>query len=181
MNKIERVSRVLRMIFRVSLILLPILAMSGWIWFEEFKAIGMMDNVNDVSLSSLNMPSPLPVASKIAAMAATLIPLTIDMFALFFLSRLFGLYAEGHIFTEASVGYIRRIGYTLLIGQGLHPVHQALLTLALTFKNPVGQRMIQIGFGSANLSEIIMAIMIIVVAWIMDEGRRLSEEQALVI
>jgi hypothetical protein len=55
------------------------------------------------------------------------------------------------------------------------------MTLALTFNNPPGQRMISIGFSSTDFSEIVTALMIIVVAWIMDEGRKLKEEQALVI
>lgn len=181
MNRIERVSRVLQFIFKASLVLLPIITVLSWVFYEDLIALGGMQSVNDVALSGLNIPETLPTVSRMLAMAVSMIPMVIDMLTLFFLYKLFGIYAEGRVFTSSSVGYIRRIGITLLIGQALHPVHEALLTLALTFTNPPGQRMIHIGFSSANFSEILIAVMIIVVAWIMDEGRRLSEEQALVI
>ena len=181
MKKIALVSKILQVVFWIALISLPILTVLFWFYFEDLKAFGFSDRFGGIDLNSLPLQLPLPLSARFFAMAASALPLAVDMVIVYLLIKLFNLYARGKIFTANNVRLIRWIGYTILIGQAISPVHQALLTLALTISNPPGQRMISIGLDNQNLFAIVSAVIIILVAWIMDEGRRLQEEQALVI
>jgi hypothetical protein len=181
MNKIARVSRAIRMALWVVMILLPVIVALQWIFLEYFLDKEMFLPLGRVYLSTLPLYLPLSWGTKALGFLVSLIPLTMDMLVVGLLIRLFGRYARGDIFTEETVGGIRHIGYVLLLGQALSPVYQALLTLVLTLPNPPGDRLVSIGLGSSNVSAVLTGLMIIVVAWIMDEGRRLQEDQALVI
>ncbi|MFH1137550.1 MAG: DUF2975 domain-containing protein [Pseudomonadota bacterium] len=181
MGKIERLSRALRLAFRLILVLIPLFSLAFWWFFDDFRRLGAVDMLHGVSLGGLNVPAPLPLSGKVLGFVVSAIPTGIDMAVIYLLSRLFGLYAQGEIFSAANVRYIKKIGYTLLLGQALSPVYQALVTTALTFHNPPGQRYIRIGLSSADVSTVTTALVVIVAAWIMDEARKLQDEQALVI
>jgi hypothetical protein len=181
MKKITLVSRILQIVFWIALVCLPILTVLFWVYFEDLMAFGFSDRVGNINLTSLPLQLPLSLSTRLFAMAASVLPLAINMVVVYLLIRLFRLYARGSIFTADNVRFIRWIGYMILIGQAISPVYQALLSLALTVGNPPGQRMISIGADNQNLFAIVSAVIIILVAWIMDEGRRLQEEQALVI
>ena len=95
----------------------------------------------------------------------------------FHLIRLFGLYAQAQIFTQQNVAQIRQIGISLL----LLPVVW-LVTSGLA----ASQMETSPGFWSLLLSSFPFAGFIgggtiLPIAWIMDAGRKLREEQDLVI
>ncbi len=96
---------------------------------------------------------------------------------LFHLIRLFGLYADGKIFTRENVRQIRQLGITLL----LMPAVWLLVVLAavpeLTNVPDVLVRLVPSFPGMA----LIGGAIVLLVAWIMDVGRELREEQDLVI
>ena len=95
-----------------------------------------------------------------------------------YLIKLFGLYSRGKIFTADNVRCIRRIGIVILIYNLLFPLYEMLMTFILTMNNPVGERLVRLGFGGTDIAQIVIAIMIILISWIMDEGRKMEEEQA---
>jgi hypothetical protein len=103
------------------------------------------------------------------------------MLIFYFLVCLFKLYERGDIFTLQSVRYIKKIGYTILISQIAGLFYHAAISLALTFNNPVGQRVISLGASQNNAYVIVIAIMIIFISWIMVEGCKLQEEQKYIV
>jgi hypothetical protein len=75
----------------------------------------------------------------------------------------------------------RRLGYILIAEAIANPIHGALLSIALTLHNLPGQRMLSIGLSSRDLTGAIMGGIVLVISWVMDEGRKLEEEQTLTI
>ena len=47
--------------------------------------------------------------------------------------------------------------------------------------NPPGQRTLSVGFSSPELTTLVVAGIVFVIAWVMDEGRILTEEQQLTV
>lgn len=124
---------------------------------------------------------PLTLENKILGAAITTIPLIISELILYFLIKLFTLYRQSKIFTLQNVRYIRNVSYTLLMGQIVNPFNQALLTAALTWQNPHGQRIIRITLDGTNFGIVLMALLIILISWIMAEGYKLQEEQQYIV
>lgn len=180
MERIARFSRIMRKVFLALLVLLPVIAALFWTFAEEMMAMGMF-NQQGFRLEDLHVQLPLGGLVKSLGFAVSLIPTSVSMYIAWCLARLFGLYSQGLIFTADNVALIRRVGVAMLVGQALSPVQQALLALVLTINNPPGQHMIAFGLGSANVVEVVTGVVIIIVAWVMDEGRKLREEQELVV
>ena len=179
--KIKRVSRILRYLTIFYLCSLPISTAIFWIcdgqpihpmlsirlWPEGFLA--------DAPLT----PIPMMAAStKITAFLVSLIPNIFSVLALYFLAKLFCLFEGMEFFSQQSVRALRRIGVSLLAGQLAFPIYTALLSLTLTISNPPGHRIIAVSFGAAEFNWTALSLVIILVSWIMDEGRKLQEEQA---
>jgi hypothetical protein len=96
-----------------------------------------------------------------------------------FCYKLFNLYSQGDLFIPQAVCYIRRIGYTYF-----------LMTVISFFVQIVTEKIAFIPKPNhVELSGLLMqfaissfpAFLIIFVAWIMDEGRKIQEEQELTV
>ncbi len=80
------------------------------------------------------------------------------------LFSLFGLYRKGQIFTAHNVSHIRSLGYFLIINWALDDLMQSSLHDMDLSTNPI-----------------LIGLLIIFFAWVMDEGRKIQEEQELTV
>jgi hypothetical protein len=100
-----------------------------------------------------------------------------------FCYRLFNLCAHGDLFTSKIVFYIRRVGYTYFLMMlasfvsRLFLVHQVTANLPATKTNSEWQLN---GLISLLIS-FVPGLLILFIAWIMDEGRKIQEEQELTV
>ncbi|OIQ50990.1 hypothetical protein BerOc1_02935 [Pseudodesulfovibrio hydrargyri] len=187
-QRIQRFARVFRVIFAAAFVLSPVIVATLWltggdIMFKDGGSATVIGLVRDnVSLDAAHAPAfPLAWSQRWLGLAVSLIPLGATMLCLWWLARLFGLFSAGEIFTGNTVKYIRRTGWTMLAGVALMPIHEALLTLVLTMRNPPGERLISISLESGDIRDLLIAGIIILVSWIMDEGRKLRETDELTV
>ncbi|MFO2648991.1 DUF2975 domain-containing protein, partial [Legionella pneumophila serogroup 1] len=68
-----------------------------------------------------------------------------------------------------------------ILGELVQLIYQPLITAALTFNNPTGERFISITLGSANASTLITAFIILVASWILKEANQLQSDSQLTI
>lgn len=107
------------------------------------------------------------------------------------LSRLFRCYERGLIFAAESIGCIKVLGALFLWGglftTILHslpkpplPVLQKGVTITATHTYQMGFFKFDFGTG-IDFGLLLAGAVIVLIAWIMDEGRKLQEEQALTV
>jgi len=136
-----------------------------------------------------SMYAPLPVAPSVSlgpglrllGFLATMIPCGVLLYALTRLRRLFALYRKGIIFDRQNVACYRDLGKALLCWSGAAFVQTPLLSMIITLPNPPGTRLLMLGVGSGELDCLFLGGLVLLVSWVMDEGRRLDEEQALTV
>lgn len=179
-NKIKRVSRILRYLTILYLCMGPICTAIYWISGGEytyplFNIRLWPDGMFPVEV--VKSLSNLTISTKTLAFLVCLIPNVFSVLALYHLAKLFRLFEGLEFFSQSTVGALRKIGFYLLGGQLTFPLYTALLSLTLTISNPPGQRILAVGFGVVELSWTALAIVLILASWIMDEGRKLQEEQ----
>lgn len=174
MNKIQRVSLFLRVIFQIALVLWPILVITYWSFAQSL--IPNFMGVISLIPHGLEILHPITTADAFWGFLISLLPSVIIMTILYFLIKLFKLYEQGKIFTLLNVKYIKNIGITMLIGQIVNFIYEGLITFALTFHNPAGHKVASVTFGSPDIYNILTAVMVIVISWIMAEGCKLQEE-----
>lgn len=187
-TRIQKYAKIFRAIFCLFLIICPLFVGSVWLSGGEISVgDGQTETVldiffNDAGIDEAYMPAfPLPWSTRLFGLAASMIPLGIAMLSLWWLIRLFRCFVIGEIFTENTVKYIRRLGWTMVAGVAAAPIYEALLTIVLTIHNPPGQRLVTISFESTDFEELITAGIIILVSWIMEEGRKLRKADELTV
>ncbi len=179
MNKIQRVSKFFKWMFQITFILMPILLILFWINAPSPVSSTAANHGFVISYipKGIKILHTLSANTKLLGFVISLIPLTVNLFILYFLIRLFKLFEACEIFSYKSVRYIKYVGYTLLIGQVVSPIHQALLSAALTWHNPHGERVISVSLSGTNLGILLMALLIILVSWLMSEAYKMQEDQ----
>lgn len=179
--KIQKLSKILQVVALVAMLGTPICVAIFWIAQGQIDLTYFQLDLLPKMVSEEGHLRPLTELQpiyRIGGFLVSLIPAGITMVICYYLAKLFGLFAKMEIFTQASVMCIQRMGWTLLAGQFLHPLYVALMSLVLSISNPEGERFIAVEMGLAEIKMIAVALGILCISWIMEEGRKLQEEQA---
>ncbi len=184
MNKIEKLSRVFKWVFAVIFWGWPVVLC--WIWFQGpngFLAQGLGFSVQHFLPGNMGSQvlEPLSLTQKLFGFGVAWIPAIVGMTIAFSLMRLFACYERGDIFTQSSIRYIKRAGLMMLIWAILNPIYQVFISFAVTVGNPVGERLIAISIGPDYVRNLITGGIVFLIAYIMQEGVKLREEQALTV
>lgn len=173
--RLARASRRLRLIFTTLLVLLPLADVLAWLYINDLG----QDWQHNL-LPAYARP-PLPASARIMGLGASVLPMAAALYGIVALIRLFRLYEAGVVFREANVRCFRDLSRALLGWFAAGIVYQPFMSLALTLHHPPGQRQITLGLGTADLTALLVGLTLAVVAWVMDEGRKLQEEQDLTV
>ncbi|HEY2811656.1 MAG TPA: DUF2975 domain-containing protein [Rhabdochlamydiaceae bacterium] len=179
-HKIQRLSRIFKIVFLICAFALPVIDAGFWITngYPFLKPWMRWDPFYHFD----NLPiKPLPemdVLIKFFGFLISLLPASLNICAFILLAKLFHCYEQLEIFSRSTVLILRKLGICILLNQLLFPFYVAIFSLALTITNPPGFRNISVAFGPEQVNLLIIGSLIILVSWIMDEGRKLQEEQA---
>ena len=178
-SKLTEVSSRLYLVFLIFLILIPAGTAAFWIFYNMIPQ-------NLVSVST-GLPVYFPVPpmldgfQRFLGFLISLLPLSVEMFAIVTIMRLLKLYREGIVFSAAHVLLFKRLGQALIC-YGISGIfHTTGLGLVMTMNNPPGQKMLTLGMGSDDISLFVVAAVVLTLSWVMDEGRKQAEEQALTV
>lgn len=174
MQKIQRVSFILRIIFQIAFVLWPIMIISYWV-FSQYL-IPNFTHLISLIPANLEILHPITATDIFWGITIGILPTTIVMTILYFLIKLFKSYEQGKIFTLQNVKYLKNIGITMLISQIVSFIYDGAISFALTYHNPPGHKIASITFGNYDAYNIVTAIMVIVISWVMAEGCKLQDE-----
>lgn len=129
----------------------------------------------DIELDSIRF------ALRGAACLVDMIPTACVMMSFYYLVKLFQLYAKNIVFSYENVKYIRKIGIMLFLQVVATMLIQPVLSLILTLDAAKGGHVIALGLGSDEITNLVIAGIVILISWVMEEGRKLEEEQTLTV
>ncbi len=174
-DRIQRISRLMRLFCTFAIPAIPLTLGVMWLNFELWGRT----HPDIIGLGPL--PQPMPAMSLILGFVVSMIPGSLAVYAALRLRQLFDFYARGLIFTAENTRCLRGFALAILGFALAKPVAGALMSVVLTMTNPPGQRMLAISFGSSELTTLFVGCIFLIIAWIMDEGRELAEEQAQIV
>ena len=176
MQKIQRLSRILQILFLIALIGLPIMQISAWFLVPLPCQPGAILCAVPHWIKVSNTLDP---QAKWLAWAIDLIPTLFEMCIFYWLIRLFKLYEKGEIFTPKNVRYLWLIGITFILKDVVKIFTEAFLSFILTFHDHGAAKYdIAISLSNHDLSTIFTGIIILLASWIMSEASKLQEEQS---
>jgi Protein of unknown function (DUF2975) len=180
MNNIKKTSHVLATLFRLFTWLIPLsIALMILFNFEGLMHLGIWDSV--ISSDNIQNSSSFSLSHRLFILMIQFIPLSVTVMICDKLAKLFKLYENECLFEVENIKLIKQIGVLMLLGQLLELLYQPLMSLALTFNNPAGHRMISLSFGSTNGTTIITGIIIITASKIVHQAHQLKCETELTI
>jgi hypothetical protein len=158
MERIQTVSGMLRMLIFISLIFTAYFWLTfffGWPvpFHDEFRIV---TSQHHIYTSPSEMPPTIP--------ALVVVRTGLGVFCVLVLNSLFRLYQRGIIFSAKNVRYIRFLGYYLMIDWIVNYQLQSIP-----------------GDMDLSCTPLFAGLLVIFVAWIMDEGRKIQEEQELTV
>lgn len=169
-QRIRTISRRLRLLFQVCIYVLPLVPVICWFWYNDMPQV-MHDNI----FQGKTIPW-LPLNSRLIALAGNLPATIILIFALINLKRLFFLYEHGIYFQAENVRLFRSLGKLAFWSVFADVINKSVLEIAVTINNPPGQRILSVGFSSDHLKLLIIAVIIMLIGMVIDEGRKIHDE-----
>lgn len=177
--RIQRISGRLYAALFVFTVLLPILTVGYWVFLNHLPESLVAASMK--MQAGLPKPSEVTLVQRMLGLAVSLVPLAIKMAAMLTLMRLLKLYRAGIVFSGDHVACFKRLGRILVYYTFAGVAESTGIVLVMTMNNPPGQKMLTIGFSSNEITLLVVAAIVLMISWIMDEGRKLAEEQSLTI
>lgn len=170
LRRIQRASKGLERLFKTVTILIPIVGLAFWI------AIYFTPNMQQTVLPRY-VQLPVPLWSLLLGFAAAMIPGAVAMYGMWVLARLFKLYSQGSIFRKDNVQCFRSLSRVMLLWFVASIVSVPIRSVVLTLHHAKGERCLELSLGSADLTALLVGLVVGVIAWVMDEARKMQEEQ----
>lgn len=179
MSKIQLASRTLKILFRLLSVLIA--ATTAYLILFDIHSY-LTFSINSSFLSTLQIQHPAySLQHRFLLLAIEALPLTFTTLICLRLADLFHAFEQGHLFELSNIANIKRIGVYMILSQCIQLIYQPMISAALTYHNATGERIAAITIGTANLSNLITAIIIFVAAWIMQEAYKLKCDSQLTI
>lgn len=174
-ERIQRASRRLRYLLMTIFWVMPVINAYVWVFMNGFPKM----------MTSHMLPYfvelPLPASARLMGFVVVMIPTGVAMIGAYHLVRLFRLYEQGDIFKLRNVRCYKKLSRLLIWWFAAGILCQSLLSVVLTLHHPPGQRMVTVGLASSDLTALLLGLILMVIAWVMEEGRKLQEDQDLTV
>jgi hypothetical protein len=174
-ERIQRASRRLRYLLMAVFWAMPVINAFVWIFMNRLPE--MMTSEMLPYFARL----PLPASARLMGFLVVMIPTGVAMTGAYHLMRLFELYERGEIFKLSNVHCYKKLSRLLIWWFVAGILCRSLLSVVLTLHHPPGQRMITFGLSSSNLTILLLGLILAVITWVMEEGRKLQEDQDLTV
>jgi hypothetical protein len=178
MQTIQIRSRFISKILQVMMILVPILTLFFWLTVQTsndiFLSTGMIQLEHDISSYTNH---PLTLQTRFWALMASTLPSGILLYSLFLLKKLFKSYENGEIFTPQTTQYYRKLGFVFFYWVLGNIAYGGLISVALSFNNPPGERVLSLSFTGFDILTIFCGFIVLLISNVMGEAQQIADEQ----
>lgn len=175
--RIQKVSGKFYFFFSMLIVVLPLYHIVFWMFINHLPETLINVNIAPTRLA----PHELSPELRIIGFLASLLPLAAKLYGIINLRRIFAFYKQGIIFSYEQVECFRKSGMALILWMAAGIVYDSVAGVLFTWGNPPGQRILRVGFGSVDITALMVGLIVLVISWVMEEGRKLDEERSLTI
>ena len=170
-QRIPIASRRLKKICSWLIFCFPLFVLYYWLFFNPL--------LREIRPLPFPVNDDLPNIYRYSALLIEMISISVVVYGLLRLRELFSLYENGMIFTEKNVVCFRSMGWTLIVWTICNLIKDTLLSHVLPNDPPFPAHYMPIPIHLADVACIFVGIITIIIAWVMDEARKIHEDQSL--
>ncbi|MEQ9363168.1 MAG: DUF2975 domain-containing protein [Leptospirales bacterium] len=174
--RIQRISRRIQRVLWLALAIPPLAVSWYWLFYNDLPP-----NAQAAARLDILIVGPVPALSRLAAFGISMASAAISMWGVYVLIRLFRLYESGRIFCAENVACFGTIGRVLIAQALANLLMVPMLSVVLSLHNPAGQKQLAFSFGSGSIFLFLAGCVVLVIAAVMEEGRKLEEDRRLTI
>ncbi|USG60685.1 DUF2975 domain-containing protein [Sneathiella marina] len=176
-SKIKTLSNWIYWILSLCIVIIPVYYLSFWFLINntDFPLDAITTGATPIE------PRTLPTEILAAGYLSSIFPLTVLVFVLLSLRKIFQLYKKGIVFSLEHVALFKKTAKLLVFWVLVSIAYESVKSVLFSLENPPGEKVLSIGFGSDEVTVILVAAFVYVIAWVMDEGRALAEENEMTI
>ncbi|MFH2044194.1 MAG: DUF2975 domain-containing protein [Pseudomonadota bacterium] len=175
--KIKKFSENFHLLISFFLVAIPLYYVVYWAFINYLPAKLIAINIPSIPL----IPHKLPIKLQLVGFMTSLLPLSALIYGLVNIRKLFSFYKEGIIFSFEHVSFFKKTANALVLWVFSSMIYESAKSVLFSVGNPPGSRVIDVNFGTAEITPLLVGGIVFVIAWVMDEGRVLSEENELTI
>lgn len=176
LKRIQRISRRIQRVLAAAMFALPLALAAYWFFYNDLPAAAQAG-----ARIGVLIVGPVAGPLRLLAFAITMISAGVTLWGCYTLRRLFRLYASGRIFDAENAVCFRRLGWIFIVQVLANLITVPGLAVTLSAQNPPGQKQLAFSIGSGELGGLLAGAMILVIAAVMEEGRKLEEDQRLTV
>jgi hypothetical protein len=177
LSKIKKFSKNLHLLLSFLLVVIPLYYVSYWAFINSLPETLLNVNIHPAPL----IPNELPIKLQIIGFITSLLPLSALIYGIANIRRLFSFYKEGVIFSFEHVSLFKNTAKALVLWVVLSMIYESAKSVLFSAGNPPGSRVLKVGFSSAEITTLVVGGIVFIIAWVMDEGRILTEEKELTV
>jgi len=177
LSKIKKFSNRFHLLLSFLLVVIPLYYISYWVFVNHLPEKLITVNCSPTPLT----PNKLPVKLQIIGFIASLLPFSSLTYGIVKIRKLFSFYKEGVIFSFEHVGLFKKTATALVFWVFSSMIYESVKSILFSAGNPPGSRVVEVGFSSAEITTLMVGGIVFIIAWVMDEGRILTEEKELTI
>lgn len=175
--KIKKLSKNFHFLISALLVVIPFYYIIYWTFINSLPETLITKNIASASL----VKNHLSIKFQLIGFVSSLLPLSALVYGLVNIRKLFSFYKEGVIFSFEHVKIFKKTSKALVGWVFLSILYESAKSVLFSMGNPPGQRVISVGFSSPEITTLLVAGVVFLIAWVMDEGRILTEEQSLTV
>jgi len=176
-DKIKRVSKMFCYLLTALIVLTAFFDIYYWVFLNSLPKWLITVNSKPVPLVENHLSASL----RLIGFGFSLLPVSMLLYGLFNIRKLFKLYADGFIFSDVHTSIFRKLAKAFIFLVLFSVVEESAKSVLFSLGNPPGSRVLEIGFSSNDFFMLLMGGIVWVISWVVDEGRVLSEENKLTV
>ena len=177
MQKIQTYSRCIRFILLALIVLAPVATLYFWLTVQSQNDFLTSMGIIQLGFDITNFTQqPLTLSTRLWAFSASMLPCGILIYAFHILAKLFRSYERADVFTLDTTKYFQQLGRIFFFWAIGNVIYSGLISVALSFNNPPGERILAISFVGLDVMAIFCGFIVLTIAWVMKEAQRLADE-----
>ena len=177
LSKIKKFSIYIHWLLSFLMVMIPLYYVGYWALVNHLPQTFINVNIHPIPL----IPNTLPIKLQIIGFFTSLLPLSALIYVLTNIRKLFSFYKKGVIFSFKHVRLFKQTAKVLVLWVIFSIIYESAKSVIFSAGNPPGSRVLKIGLSSAEITTLVIGGIVLIIAWVMEEGRILNEEKELTV